>query len=273
MKNTQNTQIVLAVIVVLIIIAGGFYYFFSKSGGSPFSLTGTTTEATTTPAKVAGSAGAPASAGNPTSSGSPAGSAAPYYGPSLEGVSLSVSTASGAAPFTTKFVGTFPSNLNGSYTFSLIYGDGTSASVVASCVDTTCTASATHTYSISGNFDPELSATTKCATTLPVGTDCDHESYVIAKTPVTVTGNVASASLVVTPALIKAGGTADILVKGSGSSLVVDFGDGATKSLAPMTAQIASVEHVYAAAGTYTLKVTNGSQTIASQSVVVQSGT
>jgi PKD repeat protein len=75
----------------------------------------------------------------------------------------------------------------------------------------------------------------------------------------------------VTPELLKAGSTADIMVEGSGSALVVDFGDGATKSLAPMTNQAVAIEHVYASAGTYTLKVMSGTETIASQSVVVQS--
>jgi hypothetical protein len=261
----KNKQLILAGIVVLLIIAGGFYYFFANNVGSPSSVA-TTTEATSTSgtkaAKPTGSAGSSAT--------NSSGSAAQSFGPSLEGVSLSVSSASGVEPFTTKFSGTVPSSLTGSYTFSLVYGDGTSAAVVPSCVGTACTVSASHTYSISGNFVPDLSATTKCASTIPVGVDCDHVSYVIAKTPVTVTGDGATASLVITPALAKAGTTLNILVKGSGSSLRVDFGDGASESLAPMTDQIIAVEHAYAAAGTYTLKVTNGTETLTSQSVVVQ---
>lgn len=272
----KNKQLVLAVIVVLLIIAGGFYYFFAKSAGAPSPFVGTTTvTGTTTGSAAKSTTKSTNTSGNTTgssesSSGNPSGPAVQSFAPSLEGVSLSVSLASGPEPFTVKFSGTVPSSLDGSYTFSLIYGDGTSAPVVASCVGTACTLSASHTYAISGSFNPELSATTKCATTFPVGTDCPHESYVIATTPVTVTGNVATVSLVVTPGALTAGETANILVKGSGSSLVVNFGDGATKSLAPMTDQIVSVEHVYAAAGTYMLKVTSGTQIIASQSIVVQ---
>jgi uncharacterized protein (UPF0333 family) len=261
--NTKQSQIALAVIVVLVLIVVGVYYFYPMSGGTT-STTATSTAATSTSAT--GATTKTSTAGGSTSKTSTVSDA-----PSTEGVSLSASPSSGTSPFTTKFLGAFPISLNSSYTFGLVYGDGISESAVSSCIGSVCTVGASHTYKISGSFTPELTATPKCATTIPVAAACPHDTFTIGKSSVVVTGGNSTATLEITNTSVKVGEPIDVMVTGSGSTLKVDFGDGTTDSLAPMTAQTIALTHAYSTPGNYAIKVTSGTQTFVTQDVIIQS--
>lgn len=159
----------------------------------------------------------------------------------VEGADYSVTIAalplSGAFPLSVTVTATEVGGPATSYLWA--WGDG-------SANTTTTVANATHSYTTAGTYTPKLTPT--------VGGEA--QTQVSAPAPVVVSGAAYSATLAGTP-LTGAHASAPVTwtlteANGAGTSFAWDLGDGS----AIQTLTVNHVTHTYAAAGTFTAKVT-----------------
>lgn len=160
-------------------------------------------------------------------------------------------------------------------TYRAYFGDGSIDAVASStCFLFMCSIHARHTYRISGTFQAGMTWSKAWECQAPAYGDCIPPPSIGVGSPATVTvsGGITEASIdVATSSPLLVGESIWFEVRGSGSTLSVDYGDRSPRDPFPvMTEGDVATSHRYFSPNTYVLKVLSGDQVIATKSIVVQ---